>query len=141
MAKMNGARLSQDRQCTIASQAFTLRFSTKAVAALQDLWGIPANGAAPEPLTLDGVIEKVAGATRGMDIVMAGDLLWASLRAYHQEVSRDDVSTMIDDAGLRGLPMIIGELNLTLEAAMPPPSEVAAARPPKGKAKVLATTN
>lgn len=129
---MAEAKVSQDRQTTIAGQAFTLRFSTKAIRALRDLWSLSTDGE---------VLGRVEVQSSDVDVDFAADMVWAALRTHHKDVPRDTVTDLLDDHGISGLPGLVNILIETLQGSMPPPDEVAEARPRKAKAVPSATTN
>lgn len=135
-AEINGkasvALLSQDRQCTVAGQSFTLRYSTKAFAALQDLW---------RAAGLNEVLARVDTGVANMDMTVAVDLFWAGLRAHHKGMTREAVLDLFDESGVSGFPALTEEIMLAIKAAMPPADEVREARPPMTTEKTSATMN
>lgn len=112
---------SPDRQVQFGSKTLTLRFSLKAVLALQDLWGLS---------TEEEVHARLASSKNKISDFV--DVVWAALRTHHADMSRDDVLELADEAGLEGLTEALGQV---MEAAMPPPEagQDGARNPPKGK--------
>lgn len=104
---------SIDRQTKIAGRDYTLRFSWKAVAALGDLWGCKTPD---ETLTKLGEMQK----QKNLDIKSGADLLWASLRTHHAEISRDQIDDMIDEHGVFDFPAIVADLSVAIAGAQPP---------------------
>lgn len=114
---------SPDRQITIGERNLTIRFSLRAVLALQDLWKLENEEAVharlkkPENQISDFV-----------------DIIWASTRSHHPELTRDEIMDLLDAAGIEGLGKAAQEAIL---AAIPPdeakggkgPRPAAAAKP------------
>jgi len=92
-----------DRQIEVSGKVYNLRFSLKAMAALQEHFGLAS-------LTeLQGAMERVS----------AGDVagvIWAGLRTHHPEVTKDMAMDMADDLGLDGAMKLLNE---GFGAAMP----------------------
>lgn len=101
---------SPDRPLVIGGQTFTIRFSLRAIMALQDRWGL----ATEEEVQarLGNPKDKVR------DFV---DILWASLRTHHPEITPEQVLDMVDEAGLDGL----AETARAAMTAAAPPTEAA----------------
>lgn len=112
---------SQDKQITLGGKSLTLRFSARAVLALQDLWGLESE---------DEVMARLK--TPKSKISDFVDLVWASLRTHHPEVSREEVLAMVDDSGLDGLAASAKDL---IAASMPPPAAASSENPPAAAAK------
>lgn len=112
---------SPDKQITIGGKSLTLRFSARAVMALQDLWGLE---------TEEEVMARLAKPKSKIgDFV---DVLWASFRTHHPELSREEVLEMIDAEGLDGLAASAQEV---ISAAMPPPNAGKPGDPPAAAAR------
>lgn len=60
------------------------------------------------------------------------DILWASFRTHHPELSREEVLALVDDGGLDGLAKSAQEV---ISAAMPPPNAGKPGDPPPAAAK------
>lgn len=96
------ARLA-DRQVEVGGKVYTLRFSIKAMAALQEHFQLPSLN------DLQGAMAKVgAGDVAGV--------IWAGLRTHHPEVTKDQAMEIADDLGLEGAMQL---LNDGFGAAMP----------------------
>lgn len=96
-----------DRQVRIGSRSYTLRFSVRAMAALQDHWGLQ---------SLKAVGDRMAalGADLGVDDLVG--ILWAGLRTHHPGLTQADVLDMLDEAGMDGL---LEALSSALAGALP----------------------
>lgn len=92
-----------DRQIEIGGKVYTLRFSLKAMAALQEHFGLASLAGLQEAMARLGAAD-VAG------------VIWAGLRTHHPEVTRDMAMDMADDLGLDGAMQVLNE---GLAAAMP----------------------
>lgn len=110
---MAGAQELADRQITVGGKTYTLRFSIRAMAALQEHWGLK---------SINGIGAKLEalGDDMGADDLVA--VVWSGLRTHHPELSKDDALSMLDEVGLGGLDGVIGD---AFAAAAPPkqPSE------------------
>lgn len=113
---------SPDRQLKIGGRDFTIRFSIRAVMALQDRWGLASEEEVQE--RLKNPKNKIG------DFV---DILWASLRTHHPSVTPEDVMDLVDAAGLEDLAKAAQD---AIVAAMPP----AEAKPRGPKAAAAETT-
>lgn len=92
-----------DRQIEVSGKVYTLRFSLKAMAALQEHFGLA----------------SLADLHAAMERVSANDVagvIWAGLRTHHPEVTKDMAMDMADDLGLDGAMQL---LNDGFGAAMP----------------------
>lgn len=89
-----------DRQFTLGGETYTLRFSVRAMGALQDHFGLKSLNQVGERL-------QQLGADLGVEDLAA--VLWAGLRSHHPEISKDDALGLLDDAGLDGLDSVVGE--------------------------------
>lgn len=87
-------RANPDIQIEVGGEAYTLRFSAKALAAMQDHWELP---------NLDAVGEKLGSLENGsssIDDYTA--ILWAALRTHHADVTVDKAFDLLDDMGIDG---------------------------------------
>lgn len=95
MAAPVKGRASADAQIMIGAQAYTLRFSVKALAALQDHWELASISAVSDKLSrLDD---------DGLTIEDYQALLWAGLRTHHPGVDKELCLDLLDELGLAGL--------------------------------------
>lgn len=85
-------RASPDFQMIAGERSLTLRFSTKALAAMQDHWGCK---------TLNEVGAKLEG-LEGEDTTLDdfAAILWAALRTHHPAITKDEAYDLLDDMGL-----------------------------------------
>lgn len=81
---------SQDVQIQIGDRVFTLKYSIKAFAALQDHYGLS---------SLDAVQVRL-GDTRQVGIMDLVVLIWAGTRSYHPDVTVSDIETLLDQQGI-----------------------------------------
>lgn len=95
-----------DRQVTIGGSRFTLRFSVRAMAALQEHWGLPSFKAV-------GARMAELGDDLGVDDLVG--ILWAGLRTHHPDVTKEDVLDLVDAAGMDGL---VDAMAAALEGAL-----------------------
>lgn len=108
------------REANIAGSTYRLDFSTFALEALGDAWG---------SATLDETLGHLAKMQKdGVTLKGLYELVWASLRRYHPEVSIDDVRTLINDHGLGNVKPLIEQISLVIAASMP--GEDGKPRPP-----------
>lgn len=111
-----------DRQITVGEETFTLRFSVRAMGALQDHFGLQ---------SLNEVGPRLQAMGDNMGVTDLAAVLWAGLRTHHPDLTKDDALGLLDDAGLGGLDDIIGE---AFAAAAPDDGEgggESAQNPPK----------
>ncbi len=88
-------RANPDIQIEAGGASYTLRFSAKALAAMQDHWELP---------TLDAVVEKLNQLETGeVTIADYTAILWAALRTHHAIVTMDQALDIFDDMGVDGL--------------------------------------
>jgi hypothetical protein len=105
---------SADRQLVVGDRSYTLRFSLRAMAALQDHFGLS---------SLDAVGRKLQDAENlGVNDMAA--LLWAGLRTHHRDTTVDDALDILDDIGMEGMQEALG---LAMQGAMPEAEAAAAA--------------
>jgi len=123
---MTGQRASVDQPITLAGRTFTLRFSTRAMAALQDLWGCKSLGETIEHLSK---IQR----SQSIDFDDAAQLVWAALRTHHQEVTIAEIPELFDASGLEGFKSAVAALSLSIGASQPPQEAGAGANPPRQK--------
>lgn len=91
----------QDHQTTIKGAAYTLRFSTKAWAALCQIWELSSVQEAQEKLT------TIGDAT---DIEPVVDVFWAALQRHHPTIDRATAGDLADDMGVPRLAAILPKL-------------------------------
>lgn len=112
--QVNGAQPAlADRQLEAGGRVYTLRFSVRAMAALQDHYGVAS-------------FNDVAERLQNVAAIGAGDLVaivWAGLRTHHPEVTKDEVLGILDEIGPAGVLAVTGEAF----AAAAPPDGVGAA--------------
>ena len=83
---------SADIQFSIGDRPLTLRFSAKALAALQDEWKLE---------NLDQVAVKLGEIEGGnMSIQDAAAMLWAGLRTHHSDVTVEEALDILDGLGV-----------------------------------------
>lgn len=92
-------RANPDVQIEAGGEAYTLRFSVKALAALQDYWELP---------SLDAVGQKLNQLDSG-DISVSDytAILWAALRTHHPEATMEQSLDIFDELGIDGLTSVI----------------------------------
>lgn len=95
-----------DRQITIGDNSYTLRFSVRAMAALQDHYQLPS-------LTAVGAKLQDSDNLSITDMVA---MLWAGLRTYHPEITFDEALGMLDDMGIENMQSVLGD---AMQGAMP----------------------
>lgn len=97
---------SADRQIEIGEESYTLRFSVRAMAALQDHYQLS---------SLTAVGEKLSdGDNLSINDMVA--MLWAGLRTHHADVTFEQATDILDDMGLENMQSVLGE---ALQGAMP----------------------
>lgn len=93
-------RASADRQVTIDGKVLNLRYSIKAMAALQDHWGLKS-------------FQQVGAKMQALgQELSAGDMvaiIWAGLRTHHPDIDKGAVLDMIDELGLNELQEVMTE--------------------------------
>lgn len=93
------SKANPERQISIAGKSYTLKYSARAWAALQDHFGLSS-------------LKAVQARLADQDQFGVGDMvavLWAGLRTHHREVSQDDVLEMIDAMGLEEAGNAVGD--------------------------------
>lgn len=111
---------SADIQFSLDGQPRTLRFSAKALAALQDHWQIE---------DLDAVARKLGEIEGGkLGIHDAAAMLWAGLRTHHPDVTLDEALDLLDGMGLANFETL---LSSAITAASSGGGDSAPANPPK----------
>ena len=91
---MAGSKGVADQQVRIGKHSYTLRYSVKALAALQDHWGLQ---------SFAEVGERLSSIGTGMNADDLVGILWAGLRTHHPDIDKEAVLDLIDDAGMDGL--------------------------------------
>lgn len=113
-------RANPDVQIEAGGKALTLRFSAKALAAMQDHW---------ELASLDAVGEKLGSLETGESTVDDYTaILWAALRTHHPEVTVEAAFDLLDDMGIEGF---MEALSTTLSASSAEGGGDASANPPR----------
>ncbi|CAN5480752.1 hypothetical protein BH10PSE7_BH10PSE7_15500 [soil metagenome] len=83
-------KASPDRQIEVSGRSYTLRYSLKAMAALQDHYGLA---------SIDEVAQHLSDANRmGVNDIVA--LIWAGLRTHHPEVTQEQTLDLVDELGV-----------------------------------------
>lgn len=116
-----------DQQVRIGGKSYTLRFSVKALAALQEHWRLAS-------------FREVGDRLGGIGDAMGADdlvgILWAGLRTHHAEIDKTDVLDLIDAAGMDGL---VTAISVAIAGSLPDGEEAtgaaAANPPPRGRKK------
>lgn len=114
----------------IGDATYQVVFSILAIVALRDHWGLESDDQVLLKLDKMGRDLSTTSGQAKIDFRAVGDLLWAGLRRHHPDVTPDQCLSMLDDAGLEGLPNIMSTILSTLSAAAPPEG-ARQARPPK----------
>lgn len=115
-------KANPDIQITASGKNLTLRFSAKALAAMQDHWGAT---------HLGEVGNRLAALERGVtSIDDCVAIFWAGLRTHHPEVSKADALDMLDDMGMDDF---LGALGDALGASGGEGGGEATANPPRGQ--------
>lgn len=108
---------SPDRTVKVGGKSLQLKFSIRAMIALQDRWGLsddPDMAADGAKSATDKVQDRIAKAAMA-DFVT---IVWAATRSKHPELTEEDVLEMLDEAGLEGLHETLSSV---MSAATPPP--------------------
>lgn len=88
-----------DRQITVGGQTYTLRFSIRALACLQEHYGLE---------SIDAVGHRLADTEKfGVEDLIA--IVWAGLRTHHREVDKEQVLDMLDEVGVAGIEGVVGD--------------------------------
>lgn len=98
---------AQERQIEIGGEVYTIRFSLKAMVALQDHYGLE---------TIDDVGKRLSDPTKIRTEDFAA-IFWAALRSHHPEVTLEAAINLADAAGLG----FIQQLGEAFSAAQPNP--------------------
>lgn len=102
-----------DKQVTFGDKTFTVRFSVKAMAAMQDHFGLTS-------------ITEVGARLSDFNALGIDDLigvLWAALRTHHPDVTKDMVLDLMDEVGIEGLQSTMQGAYESLGAASAPETE------------------
>lgn len=90
---------SPDIQFELDERKLTLRFSAKALAALQDAWSLE---------NLDQVAAKLAEIEGGsLNVQDMSVMLWAGFRTHHPDITREDAYEMLDSIGIANFEELI----------------------------------
>ena len=111
-------KANPDQQIEVGGKVYTLRFSVKAQAALQDHYGLKS-------------LSELVVLLNGKEILGPDDLaaiMWASLRRFHPSVTKEQAMDIVDDLGIEAANEAI---NSVLVAANPPPKEGDASDSPR----------
>ena len=79
-----------DRQVTIGGKAFTLRFSLKAIAALQEIFGT---------VSLSETVARLSDFKSHGALDWVG-IFWAGCISHHPDLTIQDVMTLLDENGI-----------------------------------------
>lgn len=91
---------SADVQFAIDGRPLTLRFSARALAALQDYWQLS---------NLDEVGQKLSEIeSGGLSVQDAAAMFWAGLRTHHKELTVDDALDLLDSIGVANFEALLG---------------------------------
>ena len=97
-----------DRTIRLGGRDYTMRFSVRAMAALQDHWGVKS-------------FQEVSDKMNTLDEQLSADdlvgILWAGLRTHHREITKEDVLDILDEA--ESLEAIQRSITLALIGALP----------------------
>lgn len=105
---MSGAKpATADVQMTVGGKAYTLRYSVRALAALQDHFRLASLTAVQQRLS-------APDSWGARDIVA---IIWAGLQTHHRDLTMDDVMDLVDEAGLDAISSVAGA---AFDAAAPP---------------------
>jgi hypothetical protein len=97
---------SADRTLVVGGRSYTLRFSIRAMAALQDHYDLQ---------SLDAVGKKLQDtANISIDDMVA--IMWAGLRTHHRDTTMEDALDILDELGMEGMQKTLGE---AMAGAMP----------------------
>lgn len=92
---------SADVQFSLDGKPFTLRFSAKALAALQDHWQLD---------NLDQVAGKLGEIEAGaLTVGDAAALLWAGMRSHHPDLTLDDATDLLDGVGIANFEALLSQ--------------------------------
>ena len=89
-----------DHHFECGGKSYTLRFSVKAMLALQEHWGLKSLQDLSDFLNQKTILQ----------IPDMAAIMWASLRRYHQNISKDEAMNLIDDLGIEATNKIIDDL-------------------------------
>lgn len=90
---------SPDRPLTVDGKTYTLRYSFRAMAALQDHYGLP---------SLQDVGKRLSD-SESLGAADIAAILWAGLRTHHGDLSMEDAFNMLDELGLDGIQQVVSE--------------------------------
>lgn len=113
---------SPDIQFELDDKPLTLRFSARALAALQDAWGLD---------NLDQVAAKLAEIEAGsLNVQDMAVMLWAGFRTHHSDITQEAAYEMLDSMGVANFEALISK---AIAGASSGGGESAPANPPKGR--------
>jgi hypothetical protein len=101
-----------DRQVSIGGEDFTLRYSFRAFAALQEHWGMA---------SMQEVIGRLVRRDLGADDLVG--IVWAGLRTHHPDATKERVLDALDAVGVGGLPGLLAAIQGAILASLPQPEE------------------
>lgn len=104
-----GQTTNPDRPFQVGNKTYTMRFSVRALAALQDHYGLN---------SLEEIGERLADTSK-MSVKDLCAIVWAGLRTHHPETSMEDVMGIMDDLTLDR----VKEMVASGFAAASPPEE------------------
>ncbi|MGH9594334.1 MAG: GTA-gp10 family protein [Bryobacteraceae bacterium] len=112
---------SPDIQFDLDGRPYTLRFSAKALAALQDYWQLE---------NLSAVNAKLLEIDNGgLAVADLAALLWAGLRTHHPDVTIEKADDLLDSIGIANFERLLGAAISGASGG----GETAPANPPKRK--------
>lgn len=100
----------QDRPITVGGKAYTLRFTTKSLAALMDRW---------EVATDVEVIQRIVR----WQLTDTAVAIWAGLRRHHPEVTEAIIDDAIEDTGVDDLRALRIDVEATFRACWGMPAK------------------
>lgn len=98
---------SQDTQIQIGEKSYTVRFSVRAMNALQEHWKLK---------SFQEVAKKISTLQENVQIDDLVGFVWAGLRTHHRDLTKEDVFDLIDEVGVQG---IEGLLSSALSGSLP----------------------
>lgn len=103
-------KANQDQKFEINGKVYTLRFSIKAMAVLQDHYGVK---------SIQEVGKRMSDqSSLGIPDFVA--IMWAGLQRHHPEMTKESVLDLLDDLGMESMQGILGD---AVYAGMPSEQE------------------
>lgn len=91
---------AQDKQIKIGDKTYTIRFSVRALTALQEHWGLK---------SFQEVAQKMSKLNESVSIDDLVGFVWAGLRTHHREMTKEDVLDLIDELGMENIESVFSE--------------------------------